>query len=166
MQRVHNPFWQDVMKHFKNKYIEKCSSSNVDEFTSECIYYNVHIVREKSIILAKEWLKNNTILMRHIVELSGIVCSLMNLRENFQLLQRPTSRYMKVLSKPARGIRGPFVIKASQGYQRTVCYQSQPGVSEDRLLSKPARGIRGPFVIKASQGYQRTVCYQTAFCAC
>jgi hypothetical protein len=38
MQTVHNPFWKDVIRHYKKLYL-KCEPTSVHEFMSECIHY-------------------------------------------------------------------------------------------------------------------------------
>ena len=49
MQRIQNPFFRNVLKHYKTFLANYCST-DVDEFVSECIYYKTKIIREKRVI--------------------------------------------------------------------------------------------------------------------
>ena len=49
MQRVKDPFWEDVFKHYK-KLCGKCMPVTFDDFASECVHYNVNICRGEIII--------------------------------------------------------------------------------------------------------------------
>ena len=49
----------------------KCCTTNVDEFMSECIHYNINIVRDKRIIFIKEWFENDIFFIAHLVDFSG-----------------------------------------------------------------------------------------------
>ena len=53
MQRIHNLFWRDVLRRYKRLYT-KCSRTNVVEFISECLHYNVNIKRGKTVVYVKE----------------------------------------------------------------------------------------------------------------
>ena len=48
MQRVKNPFWFDVFKHYK-KISAKCTPVTFDDFVSECPHYSVNICRGKRV---------------------------------------------------------------------------------------------------------------------
>ena len=48
MQRVKNPFWFDVFKHYKGMSA-KCIPVTFDDFVSECLHYNVNICRGKRV---------------------------------------------------------------------------------------------------------------------
>ena len=50
MQRVKNPFWFDVFKHYKN-ISAKCTPETFDDFLSECLHYNVNICRGKRVCI-------------------------------------------------------------------------------------------------------------------
>lgn len=54
MQKNYNPFWKDVLKHYKNLYT-RCEPKNQDEFMSECLYYNIKIIRDKRVVYVNEW---------------------------------------------------------------------------------------------------------------
>ena len=55
MSRCCNRFWFDVSKHYKKLY-NMCVPENSIEFLSECIHYNVHIVRANKTVHIKEWM--------------------------------------------------------------------------------------------------------------
>ena len=52
MQKIHNMFWRDVLRHYK-RLCTKCSPTNVDEFM--CIHYNTNIKRGRRVVYVKEW---------------------------------------------------------------------------------------------------------------
>ena len=55
MQRVKNPFWFDVFKHYK-KISAKYLPVTFDDFVSECLHYNVNICRGKGLyVLEVVW---------------------------------------------------------------------------------------------------------------
>ena len=45
MQRIHNPFWRDALKHY-NKFNLKCMPEDVHEFMSECLHYNINSIKD------------------------------------------------------------------------------------------------------------------------
>jgi len=49
MSKMNNPFWKDVLKHYKKIYI-KCVPLNIDHFMAECIHYNINIKRDKKTV--------------------------------------------------------------------------------------------------------------------
>ena len=49
MQRIHNLFWRDLLRHYKRLYT-KCSPTNVNELMPECLHYNVNIKRGKQVV--------------------------------------------------------------------------------------------------------------------
>ena len=55
MQRVKNPFWEDVFKHYK-KLCGKCMPVTFDDFDSECLHYNVNICRGERMIFIRKWI--------------------------------------------------------------------------------------------------------------
>ena len=55
MQRVKNPFWFDVFKHYKN-ISAKCTPVTIDDFVSECLHYNVNIYRGKRVVCIRNWM--------------------------------------------------------------------------------------------------------------
>ena len=55
MQRIINPFWRDVFKHYKI-FPDKCTPVTFDDFVSECLHYNVHVCRGRKILCIKSWM--------------------------------------------------------------------------------------------------------------
>ena len=55
IQRIRNPFWRDVFKHYK-KFSDKCTPVTFDDFVSECLHYNVHICRGRKVVCIKSWM--------------------------------------------------------------------------------------------------------------
>ena len=49
-QKIHNPFWKNVLKHYKNLYT-KCEPKNQDKFMSECIFYYINIITNKRVFM-------------------------------------------------------------------------------------------------------------------
>ena len=58
MQRCVNPFWVDVLKHYK-KLNDICVPMSADDFACECLYYNVNIQRGKKVVYIREWDEND-----------------------------------------------------------------------------------------------------------
>ena len=48
-KKNHNPFWKDVLKHYKNIYT-RCEPKKQDEFMSECLFFNIKIIRDKRVV--------------------------------------------------------------------------------------------------------------------
>jgi hypothetical protein len=53
-QNIHNPFWRDVVQHFKLLF-SKYNITKEDEFYAEHIQYNSNIVRGKKSVYLKSW---------------------------------------------------------------------------------------------------------------
>lgn len=70
MVRVSNPFWKDVLKHYKRLYA-KCFPRNLDEFLAECVHYNVNIIRDGKVVYLRKWSDNDVFLVRHLVSSDG-----------------------------------------------------------------------------------------------
>jgi hypothetical protein len=70
MKRLDNPFWIDVMRHYK-KLNSKCVPDNIDEFMSESIHYNSHILVNKSVVYIKEWVRRGIHQIKHLINESG-----------------------------------------------------------------------------------------------
>ena len=49
MLKIKNPFWKDVLKHYK-KLCNKCKPSTAEEFISENMHYNIKSIREGQIV--------------------------------------------------------------------------------------------------------------------
>ena len=65
LQHCNNPFWRDVLKHFK-QLCAKCHASDAYEFMSECIHYNPNFLRGRKTIYVKEWVDNDIIFVSHL----------------------------------------------------------------------------------------------------
>jgi hypothetical protein len=85
MQRIHNPFWKDVLRHYK-KLCLKCSPTNVNEFVLECIYYNENIKRERKVIFVKEWFDAGIVYVHQLVKADGSYLSLDEFRTQFPVI--------------------------------------------------------------------------------
>ena len=66
MQRVKNPFWFDVFKHYK-KISAKCTPVTFDDFVSECLHYNVNICRGKGVVCIRNWMDCGIVSLGHLV---------------------------------------------------------------------------------------------------
>jgi len=65
MQHCNNPFWFDVLRHFKHLYT-KCCPENLSEFLGECIHYNVNILRDRKVVFVKEWIRNEILYVHQL----------------------------------------------------------------------------------------------------
>ena len=70
LRKCNNPFWIDVVKHYKHMYI-KCKPENSVEFFGECIHYNINIIRDKKTIHSKELIQSGIITVGHLMERNG-----------------------------------------------------------------------------------------------
>ena len=77
MQKTGNPFWIDVMKHYR-KLCLKSPPVEVNEFLGESIQYNIHITVEKRVIFLKEWVDVGVL---HIKDLVGDDGKLLNYQQ-------------------------------------------------------------------------------------
>ena len=66
MQRVKNPFWFDVFKHYK-KISAKCTPVTFDDFVAECLHYNVNICRGKGVVCIRNWMDCGIVSLGHLV---------------------------------------------------------------------------------------------------
>ena len=66
IQRVKNPFWFDVFKHYK-KISAKCTPVTFDDFVSECLHYNVNICRGKRVVCIRNWMDCGIVSLGHLV---------------------------------------------------------------------------------------------------
>jgi hypothetical protein len=80
MQLVHNPFWHDVLKHFK-KLSMKCIPADISDFNAECIFYNKNIMIGKHTVHFKDWVKIGIFQVCHLLKEDG---SFLNFEE-FQI---------------------------------------------------------------------------------
>ena len=70
IENVENPFWKDVVKHYK-KLCTKCSVSSVHEFMSECIHYNTNIIRGRRVVYVREWCDYDIFYVKNIINDNG-----------------------------------------------------------------------------------------------
>ena len=82
MVKIKNPFWKDVVKHYKKLY-HRCCPLNIDEFMSECIHYNVNITRDKKIVYIKDWIDNGIVLIRQLLGPHGEYLNFNDLTNQF-----------------------------------------------------------------------------------
>ena len=65
MLRIENPFWKDVLKHYKKLCI-KCTPLIVDEFMSENVHYHINITKERKVVYNREWYANNILSIKQL----------------------------------------------------------------------------------------------------
>ena len=70
MQRICNPFWKDVLKHYKKLYT-KCLPKNIHDFVSECRHYNINITINKRVVYIKDWFDAGIISVHHLMDNNG-----------------------------------------------------------------------------------------------
>ena len=70
MSKCQNKFWSDVAKHYKKLY-NMCAPESSEEFLSECIHYNVNIVRGNKTMHVKEWINNDILRIGDLVNADG-----------------------------------------------------------------------------------------------
>ena len=70
IQGLKNPFWKDVLRHFKKLYM-RCVPKSVDAFMAECIHYNINILRDKQVIYVKEWVDIGILFVHQLVNVNG-----------------------------------------------------------------------------------------------
>ena len=69
-KKNHNPFWKDVLQHYKNLYT-RCEPKNQDEFMSECLFYNIKIIRDKRVVYVNEWFNEGIFSIHHLTNAEG-----------------------------------------------------------------------------------------------
>ena len=69
-KNVCNPFWCDVMKHYK-LLSKKCSPINVHELMAECIHYNVNFLRGQQTIFVQEWYDHGILYVKQLLNETG-----------------------------------------------------------------------------------------------
>ena len=70
MQRICNPFWKDVLKHYKKLYT-KCLQEYIHDFVSECIHYNITITVNKRVVYINDWFDACIIFVQHLMYNNG-----------------------------------------------------------------------------------------------
>jgi hypothetical protein len=108
MNRINNPFWKDVMKHYK-KLGAKCQVANLNEFMAECIHYNVNICRGRNVVFVREWVREGIINIRHLLNERG---------DDFLLYQEFQTKYPNVGRTDFLVYQG--IINAVKQYKRKV----------------------------------------------
>ena len=94
--RKKNPFWKDVVKHYKKLY-QRCCPLSSDEFMSECIHYNVNITRDKKIVYIKDWIDNDIVLIRQLLGPHSGYLNLNDFTNQFPHIKTNFWGFMKVL---------------------------------------------------------------------
>ena len=87
MQRLNNPFWKDVLRHYK-KLCQICTSQSCDEFLCENIHYNANILRDKNVVYVKEWCNAGIIYVKHLIKEDGTYLSYNEFKIIYPMLQR------------------------------------------------------------------------------
>ena len=64
--RIKNLFWKDVLRHYQ-RVSSKCFVSNMNEFMSERIHYNINILRDRKIVYVQEWCDAGIFSIRQLV---------------------------------------------------------------------------------------------------
>ena len=70
MHRINNPFWVDILRHYK-KISSKPASLVAGEFLGEHIHYNLHIIRDRHVVYLSEWVDNNILQIKDLVSEKG-----------------------------------------------------------------------------------------------
>ena len=77
LRKCNNPFWVDVIKHYKHMHL-KCKPENSADFFDECIHYNINIKRDKKTIHIKDWIENGIVKVGQLMERNGNFLSYLN----------------------------------------------------------------------------------------
>lgn len=127
MQRIHNPFFRNVLKHFKTFLANYCST-DVDEFVSECIYYKTNITREKkSNIFLKEWMDIGILLIGYLINTDSKFMSFVEFKRKYPTITK-TNFLMNEGVLKARGLKKETVlIDCTTQYQTTAWLYTEKG---------------------------------------
>ena len=82
LKKCTNPFWIDVIKHYKKLYI-KCKPENGREFYGESIHYNVNIIRDKKTLHLTEWIDRGIFTLGQLVDGRGNFMSFETFQQTF-----------------------------------------------------------------------------------
>lgn len=96
MQRIDNPFWRDVFKHYK-KLSLKCCPQNVNEFVDEYIHYNVNFARDKRIIYIQEWYDSNILQIKDLMDEEGNFLSFEGFQRKYPQLNTNFLTFMGIV---------------------------------------------------------------------
>ena len=72
MERLVNPFWVDVFKHYKN-FCSKCIPLSFDDFASECLFYNINICRDRNVVYLRSWAESGITTVGHLCNQNGFL---------------------------------------------------------------------------------------------
>ena len=82
MQKIHNPFWKNVLKHYKNLYT-RCEPKNQSESMSECLFYNIKIMRDKIGVYVNEWFNESIFSVHHLTNAEGNYLTYSEFRQKY-----------------------------------------------------------------------------------
>ena len=82
MTRVHNPFWHDVAKHYK-QLCNKAKVTDDNDFLEEYLHYNRNIIRDRKVVFIKEWVGENILQIKDLVNDDGSTLSYNEFRRKF-----------------------------------------------------------------------------------
>ena len=103
MQRVKNPFWFDVFKHYKGMSA-KCIPVTFDDFVSEFLHYNVNICRGKRVVCIRNWMDCGIVSLGHFLGPHGYL-SYNEFKAKFPNAKSDLLLYEGILT-----VKGNFVI--------------------------------------------------------
>ena len=112
-QRVKNPFWFDVFKHYK-KISAKCTPVTFDDFVSECLYCNVNICRGKRVVCIRNWMDCGIVFLGHLagphryLSYNKFQAKFPNVRTGFFVVWRDTDCSQMLSKKTGFGCKREF----------------------------------------------------------
>ena len=110
MQWICNPFWKDVLKHYKKLYT-KCLPENIHDFVSECIHYNINITINKMVVYIKDWFDAGIIFVLHLMDNNGNYLTFKTFKQLFS--------NVRTILLTCRGVMGA-IKKYQHGNRQTV----------------------------------------------
>lgn len=87
MQKTDNLFWKDVLKHYRKLYM-KCLPNSIHDFVSECIHYNVNILRDNKVVFLKEWFDAGIVYVRQLLTIEGKFMNYIEFKTCYPTIQR------------------------------------------------------------------------------
>lgn len=72
IEKLVNPFWVDVFKHYK-KFCNKCIPSSFNDFASECLFYNINICRDRNVVFLRSWAESGITSVGHLCNQNGFL---------------------------------------------------------------------------------------------
>ena len=94
---IDNPFWKDVLKHFLKLHCH-CSPKNIDEFLSECIFYNDNILRGNEVLCLKEWCELGIFFIHQLIHNDGKLMTFFQFKQAFPQVNTSFLLYNGVIS--------------------------------------------------------------------